>query len=380
MPEPRKRRRTNQGRHARASRPRADVPTAEKVAFLAEPASYPAAEIGTANAIEVHETHMSWVFLTPLHAWKLKKPVRYPFLDFSSIGARRRDCEAEVRLNRRLAPAVYLGTAALLREADGRLRLGSAESASGHGEPGHAAGAETVDWLVHMHRLPAAQMLDARLRSGQAPAAELDAVAELLVDFYRRSRPIAISTLEYRGRFAADLWASRAELLRPEYGLDAALVGTVHDAASGFLTQSGRLFDARVRTGRIVEAHGDLRPEHVCLGTAPVVIDCLEFRREFRILDPVDELAYLAMECERLGAAEVGARVPARYLDASGDHPGTALIDFYKCFRACLRAKIALWHTRDPGRASPEKWPEKWIQRAHAYLQLARRHAQGLCR
>src|SRR5690606_21991313 len=119
------------------------------------------------------------------------------------------------------------------------------------------------------------------------------------------------------------------------------------------------------------EAHGDLRPEHICLTPEPVFIDCLEFKREFRLLDPVDELSFLALECEHAGAAFVGDIVFDTYRHATQDHPPEELICFYKSYRASLRAKLAIWHLKD----SPIQQRSKWTYRAKEYLQLAKQYS-----
>jgi len=261
----------------------------DKVAFLRRPESYPEAP----GRVEAVETHMAWVFLTDAHAFKLKKPVRYAFLDFSTLEARRADCEEEVRLNRRLAREVYLGTMPLTRQAAGGLRLG------GNGP--------VVDWLVHMRRLAAPAFLDRRIRAGIAYEADVRRAAERLAAFYRSVPVIPMTADEYRARFEADMEENRRELTSCEFGLPAARVEDLCAAQRRFLAArtGSELLRRRVGEGRVIEAHGDLRPEHVWLGEPPAVIDCLEFRREFRLLDPADELAYLALECERLGASWV---------------------------------------------------------------------------
>jgi aminoglycoside phosphotransferase family enzyme len=129
-----------------------------------------------------------------------------------------------------------------------------------------------------------------------------------------------------------------------------------------------------VAAGRVVEGHGDLRPEHVCLLEPPVVFDRLEFNREFRLVDAADELASLAMECERLGAPIVGVELFEHYRDATGDRPPDGLRNFYAAYRACLRARLAILHTRElPASA----WP-RWQALATGYLRLARRHVAWL--
>ena len=337
-----------------ARAPLRDASVDEKVAFLGSPGAYP----DRPEAVEVIETHMSWVFLAGPLAYKLKKPVRYDFLDFSTTEARREDCEREIRLNRRLAGGVYRRIVPLTVRSDGALRL------EGDGT--------IADWLVEMRRLPAHRMLDAALRAGTVSADDIRRVGRLLNRFYRRAPRVAVPAARYRKRFEDGIRANRDELSRAHYALDAGRIGRLHRAQQAFIARDGGLLERRARDGRIVDAHGDLRPEHVCLTPQPVIIDCLEFRREFRVLDPVDELAYLALECDRLGAPEVGDRLLRVHLDAAGDGVPDRLISFYKAFRACLRARIAIWHIAD----HEVRDMKRWQARARDYLRLAERLMQ----
>jgi aminoglycoside phosphotransferase family enzyme len=321
----------------------------EKVAFLSRPEAYP----NRVQRVETKETHMSWVFLTDTQAWKLKKPVRTEYLDFSTLEARRRDSLREVRLNRRLAKDVYLGIVPLAMKKQGHLQLG------GKGTP--------VDWLVCMRRLPADLMLDDMIARHAVLETDILKLASLLAAFYKKACPVPMTGSQYRARLAAHLEGARIELIRVEYGLSADVVEPVIRTQMKCLQENSRIFDARTRTRKIIEAHGDLRPEHVCLEAQPVVIDCLEFNRDLRILDAASELAFLALECERLGAPHVGEIVLGKYIQETGDRPADVLLDFYRSYHACIRAKIAIWHIRDgiPDRA-------KWIRKANEYLSAVR--------
>ena len=329
---------------------------ANKVAFLSLPDSYPDAP----SRVEAVETHMSWVFLTDRFAHKLKKPVRYEFLDFSSLEARRRSCQDEIRLNRRLAPKVYIAAVPLVINAEGGLQL------DGEGEP--------VDWMVRMHRLPSGRMLDHAIRLGTVQIGELRAIARLLAEFYKDAIRVAVPPSAFRRRLANAISENRRELKSPEFGLNTDRVKAVCVALGKLLVDDSPLFDQRMRLGCVVEGHGDLRPEHVYLGPAPAVIDCLEFNREFRILDWVDELAYLAMECERLGSADTGREILETCCRELDDTPPVKLIDFYKAYRALLRARLAILHLRD----ADVRDPEKWRRRTTEYLGLAESHARRL--
>jgi aminoglycoside phosphotransferase family enzyme len=327
-----------------------------KVACLSRPESYP----DKPAAVEVVQTHMSVVFLTGQHAWKLKKPVRHEFLDFSTLEARRADCEEELRLNRRLARDVYLEIVPLVVTPKGALCLG------GDGVP--------VEWLVKMRRLPSQLMLDDAIRHGNVNRQDVRRLSLALADFYRRAEPVALDAALYRQRLERDIHANREGLTPPEYSMPAALVQSITASQLALLAREASLFDARVTQRRIVEGHGDLRPEHVCLGPEPLFIDCLEFSRDWRVLDPADELAYLALECEYAGAPWIGEVVFETYREATGDDPPAALVRFYKAYRATVRAKLSAWHLKD----NPDPADQgKWIARAQRYLELADRYAAG---
>ena len=320
---------------------------ASKVAFLREARSYP----GPPDSVEAIETHMAWVFLAGAFAYKLKKPVRFEYLDFSTLERRRDDCREEVRLNRRLADGVYVGVVPLCTTAEGHLVLG------GEGK--------VVDWLVQMRRLPTDKMLDVCIRNRTYTEADIRRVARILADFYRSAIPETISAAAYRRRFARQVESNASILKKPEYDTPAAAVNEIISQQNSFLGNYPPLFDARVINRRIVEGHGDLRPDHVCLEPHPVIFDCLEFKRMFRIVDPADELAFLSMESERLGAAEIGTWLFQEYANQTGDRPPDLLIRFYKSCQSCLRARLSAQHLDDEGVDEA-----KWRERTSAYLRL----------
>ena len=323
-----------------------------KVAFLQRPGSYPERPFH----VQAVETHMSWVFLTDRHAYKLKKPVRYEFLDYSTLDARHRDCSEEVRLNRPLGGHVYLGVVPLTVAPDGLLRL------EGEGTP--------VDWLVKMRRLWAAHMLDQAIRDGRVHADDVRRFAAALAEFYRGSTPVPMTDQAYRKRFEQDLYAYRRALHQFPDVLSAGEVETAVQTELRLLHHEPRLIGQRVDERRIIEAHGDLRPEHICLRPRPLFIDRPAFRQAFRLLDPADELAFLAIECEHAGAAWIGDLALEAYAQATGDQPSGRLVRFYKCYRACLRTSLALGHLTEPS----GRTPQRWVRRAKAYLELASRH------
>lgn len=292
---------------------------------------------------------MSWVFLAGDTVLKLKKPVKYPFLDFSTIAAREFNCREEIRLNRRLAPDIYLGVVPLTLEPDGELALDGA--------------GEVIDWLVNMRRLPAERMLDRAIEQGTVTRNEVEAVADVLAAFYEEVEPADLKPQEFVAGFVEGLAESETVLTMPQFDLPDATVSMVLKAAQDFITESSGLLVDRVQQGHVVEGHGDLRPEHVCLADPPVIIDCLEFNRRLRLVDPFDELSYLGLECERLGTSWIGTILARRHNDAPSDR----LLAFYTVYRASLRARLALAHLLEP---EPRK-PEKWVPLARQYLAIA---------
>ena len=325
-----------------------------KVAFLRQPDSYRPRP----TEVIVRETHMSWVFLVDDDVYKLKKPVRFPYLDFSTLSRREQACRAEVKLNRRLAPDIYRGVVPLTDTTG--LALG------GDGEP--------VDWLVHMKRLDERFMLDQLIADGCLRAADIDRLADVLADFYRRAEPVTLPPSVHLAELARTLAYNRRVLLDARFALPAGRVRRTDAVLERFITQHGGLIVARFRHRRIVDGHGDLRPEHIWLGDTVRIIDCLEFNARLRHVDPFDEVAYLSLECERLGAASAGARLRRRMTEALRDGPTEALFTFYHCYRAMLRARLAIAHLYEPAPRMPEKWPRL----ARAYLALAAESARKL--
>ncbi len=321
---------------------------AEKIAFLLRGDSYrpPAREVTR------HETHMSEVFLADDRAFKLKKPVRFPYLDFSTLARREAACRAELSLNRRLAGDIYRGVVPLTHSPSGLAIDG----------PG-----EVVDWLVVMRRLSDAQMLDRTIEEKRLHRWQLDRLSATLVQFYRRAHAVFISPARYHAEFCRSLSYNRRVLLDPRFDLPAGRIRYIDAMQRRFLAERAALLAERVRTRRIVDGHGDLRPEHVWLGDPVRIIDCLEFNAALRMVDPFDEIAFLCVECERLGAAWGGEYLRRRIMHAPRDGHPEELFIFYRCHRATLRARLAIAHLFEANPRTPEKWPRL----ARTYLALA---------
>ena len=331
----------------------AGVTLERKVGALLSPVAYKQSP----RRIETIETHYAWLFLADDHVFKLKKPVRFDQLDQSTLAARQFNCQEELRLNRRLAPQVYLAVEPLMSRADGTLHIGGSGA--------------VVDWLVKMRRLPAALMLDRAIESGRIDRDALLAVGLRLASFYQAQQRMEFEPRDYVARIVSQIQSDRAALLAPELHIAEALVESVAAEqlrACAKLTQELML---RAQQHRVVEAHGDLRPEHICLSDPPCVIDSLEFSIDLRTLDPGEELAFLWVECARLGGAWVGELILDAYRSQSGDPITPELLDFYRSRRAAIRAKLVAWHLRDPA----VRELSDWSRQTQEYLELARQYA-----
>ena len=310
--------------------------------------------------VTLRTTHASWVFLTEGDVWKLKRPVDLGFLDFRALEARHQACEEEVRLNRRLAPDVYLGVEAVRRTSHGHSLV----------EDG-----PVVDWAVHMRRLPEAASAASLLDQGRLDPRALQLVAERLATFLRTARPAPdFGTLATLGRNLDENFSQ----VEPFVGelLDRKTFDDVQAFQRGELARRAAQFVERVAEERVREGHGDLRLEHVyLLPTAdgpprPVVIDCIEFAERFRCGDTTAELGFLSMELESAGRPDLAAGLIARFAEASDDFGLYGLLDFYLSYRAWVRGKVAAFVAVDP--ATPPEIRASKRDEAHRFFALAR--------
>jgi aminoglycoside phosphotransferase family enzyme/predicted kinase len=310
-------------------------------AALARPAFYP----HRPARVEVHETHISWVFLAGERAYKLKKPLVLPFLDYGTPQRRHEACREEARLNRRLAGDLYLGVRAVAAGPDGLVL--AAEDAP-----------QALDYLVEMRRYDERATLAAKLERSELREAEVAELARKLARFHARARVIEgaeASTSALRTRVGDNF---RELLALLERGAALAAVLGLERFTDAFIAAEMPMLDRRARAGLVREGHGDLRAEHVLLDGDVRVVDCIEFSPAFRRLDVADELAFLVMDLTRLGGERFARVLVRAYRDAGGDPGEDRLIAFYACFRALVRAKVALLRARQSSRSGTARGDE----------------------
>lgn len=285
---------------------------------------------------ELRETHGAWVVLTRDRAYKLKKPVRFAFLDYSTPAARRAACEAELRVNRELAGEIMLGLRGL-RPADGGVELCDPDAP------------DAVDWLVEMRRFDERRTMAALADRGELTAELVRAAAARIAAFHAEAEVVADPGAAERARttIARNLAELRevagAGEARELLGrLDALLLGVAR----------GRLadLDARGRAGRVRDGHGDLRTDHIVFeGGRVLVVDRLEFSPSLRRVDVADDLSFLAMDLEARGAPQAARLLVDAYREAGGDPGDAGLVALFGAHRALVRAKVALLRARqDP--------------------------------
>ncbi|WOB07399.1 hypothetical protein [Piscinibacter gummiphilus] len=322
-----------------------------KIPTSAEQLDFLRAQLALGGVCRLVETHSSWVLLGTQHVYKVKKPACSTLFDFSTPQARARNAREETRLNRRLAADVYLGVLAL--QWDGSLLHLVPEEAR---NPAMA----TLDSVVWMKRLPDDAMVNTLLICGSLTPRHVNALMDVLVPFYRRADPAPCSGLAYVSHLRREQAVNREVLCRPAFALP--IAPTVLDRLDDALT----LHEAtiRQRAGRLVDGHGDLRPEHVCMLDPPVVIDALEFNARLRQIDPFDELAYLGLECTMAGAPWVAGQLETLARQALADEPPAPLWHLYAALRAALRARLCAAHLLD----EHPRTPDRWLPLAQRYL------------
>ena len=275
------------------------------------------------------QSHISYVLLAGERVYKVKKPVRFTFLDFSTLERRRHFCHEEVRLNRRLAPDVYWGVLAV-RPGDGGYRLT------------HAGDAAAVEYVVEMRRLPAERMLDRLLERNAVTPAMIDAIADRLAEFHRQADagPTVTANADPAGVTAVleDNYTNARQFR--DVTISARDDDAIQRFSRSFLRTHAALFRQRQAQQRIRDGHGDLHSEHICCSDPLVIFDCIEFNPQFRYCDVASEMAFLAMDLDYHERSDLALQLIKRYAATAHDPDLPCLVPFYACYRAYVRGKV----------------------------------------
>ncbi len=327
------------------------------VAAMLRPEFYP----DRPTEVKLVQTHISYVLLAGTEVYKIKKPVRFSFLDFSTLERRHWFCREEVRLNRRLAPEVYRGVVAICRSGTA-YRLGAEDDPDG------------IEFAVHMQRLPEDRMLDRLLEQDRVTPEMLDRLATRLAEFHRQAETGPEILRCGRPEELARVFADDAAEVRPFRGLT--ISDRDDDAIRRFFSDAlaslDPIFRRRLAEQRIRDGHGDLHAAHVCFADGLVAFDCIEFNPTFRYRDVASEIGFLAMDLERHGHRELSAHLIFRYATHSRDPDLPRLVPFYQCYLAYIRGKVESLKSAEPEVTEHERAAAR--ASARHYFELAYRY------
>jgi aminoglycoside phosphotransferase family enzyme/predicted kinase len=327
------------------------------ISLLSLPSSY--AE--QADDLHVIHTHISVVFLTNKHAYKIKKPVSLAFVDFSTLARRRHYCEEEVRLNRRLAPDVYLGVVPV-----------TAAGMEGTGEP--------LEWAVKMRRLPDDATLQKQLQQGCLDRPVFHRLAQRLAQFHlQAARGPHIARF---GTFEVVAGNARDNFVQSQYAVGSAVSASVFERlrqrTDEVLDSLKSTIGDRAARGVPCDTHGDLHLDHIyCFPDSPppgdlVIVDCIEFNEQFRYADPIADAAFVEMDLKYHGRWDLARFFRLAYLQATGESEGETqrLLPFYRAYRAIIRAKVESMKAAEPEVPADERKRALAGARAHWLLAL----------
>lgn len=333
----------------------------EPLHALLDPRTYP----HPCGEIELIETHISWVILTGSHVYKLKKPVKFSFVDFSTLALREHYCREELRCNRMFAPDLYETVLPVTRRADGDLEFG------GEGE--------VIEWALRMRQFDNANQLDRMLERGEVSTEMLREFGRSLAGKHQALPRLTGSADEVEQRIIGPVEDNFAEIsttsLQQRHG---ALLQQTLALSRGDSQRLKPLMEQRLSSGAIRECHGDLHLTNLALIDGVVTaFDCLEFNANLRWIDTMSDVAFLLMDCHVRGRADLAYAFLDGYLDQSGDYDGAGLLGYYCAYRSMVRAKVAALRFEQE-RSEPVadrfvnhlQWAHDWLQRPPGRLVL----------
>lgn len=316
------------------------------------------------QSVELVQTHISFVFIADDYVYKVKKPVNFGFLDFTTLEKRKFYCDEEMRLNKRLAAGIYLDVVPIIQNDQGRLSL------SGAGK--------TVEYAVRMKKLPLDNMLKILLAQGRADARIMDAVAEKIAFFHRDAETGGAidemgspATIRHNHEENFEQTEKYVNISIPEYQHR-----FIKEYAGRFLAANGHLLEKRVAEHKIRDCHGDLHLEHICIADEIIVFDCIEFNQRFRCGDVAAEVAFLTMDLDFNNYQDQAAEFERSYLKYSGDTDLRALLNFYRSYYAFVRGKVISF--RLDQKEIPESDREEIKNTAAKYFDLSYTYAARL--
>ena len=306
--------------------------------------------------VELMQTQMSFVFLADNYVYKVKKPVNLGYLDYTTLKKRQFYCQREVELNRRLCPEAYLGVVPITRQGN-QFSIGGQSGA--------------IEYAVKMRHLPQEAMMNVLLAKDKVSPEMLAGVAQKLAEFHQKAETSA--TISAFGDLDTITTNTEENFAQTEKYIGNTISSEKYQNITAytrrFIEERASLFRKRITDGRIRDCHGDLHAAHICFCDDICIYDCIEFNDRFRYCDVASEVAFLAMDLDHYGRADLSRCFIDDYVEQSQDKELIALLDFYKCYRAYVRGKVESFKLDDPHIAEEEK--NEALAAARRYFELS---------
>jgi aminoglycoside phosphotransferase family enzyme len=333
-----------------------DVKLPSYIQYLQQESSYP----HPAADVSLLQTHISFVLLAGEYVYKWKKPVDFGFLNFSTLEKRKYYCEQELQLNRRLCPDLYEELVSINSDGDSFCLGGSGE---------------IVEYGIRMKRMPEERMMGRVVAAGELTRDHLDAIIRQLVPFYKAAAgDAAIQEFGLASSVAVNVLENfeQTENFVDQGAISRKQFDAIVSYSKEFLSHEDR-FQARIDAGKIRDCHGDMHSANICLADPVYIFDCIEFNERFRYTDVAADVAFLAMDLDFHGETELSDYFIEQFAEKSADPGLVDMLNFYKCYRTYVRAKIALFTASDP--AVDEKTTAACIEQAKKHFLLAEKYA-----
>lgn len=317
--------------------------------------------------VRLIQTHTSWVFLTGKYAYKIKKPVFFGFLDYTSISAREYFCNEEFRINQKLSPDIYYCVMPIYRK-------GNLVTLNASTDPTY----EIIDYAIKMRELPQEAIMTYRLQNNQITYSTIDEIAKIIARFHNETDSqeafhkfgsLEIVKYNWDENFAQTEEFKNITISRKRFT-------AIKKAVEKFMQENQPWFNRRIQDNKIKQCHGDLHSRNIFVADKVYIFDCLEFNPRFACSDVASEVAFFVMDLEFYNHKALADFFLARYLNYTNDWEMLKLLDFYKCYRAYVRGKVTSFHLNDPGISKENK--EQARIAAQAYFELAEKYAQHL--
>lgn len=316
------------------------------------------------DSVDVIQTHISYVVLTGNYAYKIKKPVDFGFLDFSTLDKRKHFCEEEIKLNNRLCPQLYIGVVSINKNENGELRV------NGDGE--------IVEYAVKMRHFPQNNIMKNLLQKEKIDEPIIENLCNTLVTFYSSQNPSEeikkFGKKEYIQKNTDENFDQTKDFI--DKTISKKRYGYIKKITNNFLDKKEKLFDKRVKNNKIYDCHGDLHSGNIVILDSKVCIfDCIEFNKRFRYSDVASDIGFLSMDLDFLNHPFLSSYLIKEYIEKSEDKEILTILNFYKCYRAYVRGKVTSFKLDDPNidkkdRKNTKKTAKKYFDLSNYYAKL----------